>query len=247
MQVIDLFAGTGSATQAFADAGHDVFRVEMDPTFDAALHADIRYINLDDLPAADFIWASPPCTSFSVASLRYHWDATTNCRTCGAKMQINKHRDWSHPKNNCERNSPGKKLTYTPKSDTAALGLELLRQTLWIIFMIQPRWWIIENPRAIMRKMTEMEGIDRRTITHCQYGDPRRMKPTDLFGVFPRGFDARACRNGDSCHEAAPRGASTGTQGLSAKEAAMLPPMLGRELLAAMEAELRLDVQSSST
>jgi len=238
MRILDLFSGTGSATQAFADAGHEVVRIEMDERFPAEIHADVRDVDPRTLPTFDFVWASPPCTSYSVGSFRHHWHAATNCRTCLAPMYRRNGERWFHAYDpSCVRVAPGE-LTYAPKSDTGRLGQELLRSTVWIISHVQPRWWVVENPRALMRKMPELAHVERRTITHCQYGDPRRMKPTDLFGQFPAGFDARACKNGDPCHEAAPRGARTGTQGLSSKDSAMLPPLLGVELLAAMETDL---------
>ena len=237
MRILDLFSGTGSATQAFADAGHEVFRIEMDTRFPAEMHADVRDV-LNLTGPYDFIWASPPCTSFSVGSFRHHWHAATRCLTCDAPMHRSGNERWWHAyRPSCTRIRPGV-LSYEPKSDTGLLGRALLRHTLYLIDALQPRWWVVENPRALMRKMPELAHVERRTITHCQYGDPRRMKPTDLFGQFPAGFDARACKNGDPCHEAAPRGARTGTQGLSSKDSAMLPPLLGVELLAAMETDL---------
>lgn len=234
LRVLDLFSGTGSATEAFKRAGHDVFRVELDEQFPAELHADVRDVTPTDLPwpDPDFVWASPPCTSFSVGSFRHHWQAATACKTCGASMRRAPYEQWWHAYDpSCTAVRPGP-LAYEPKSDTGRLGQELLQHTLWLIGQLQPRWWLVENPRALMRKMPELAGVERHTITHCQYGDPRRMKPTDLFGVAPPGFVAKACVNGDPCHEAAPRGARTGTQGLTSKDAAMLPPDLGRELLA---------------
>ena len=40
------------------------------------------------------------------------------------------------------------------------------------------------------------------------------MKPTDLWGAI-KGWTSRPhCKNGDNCHEAAPRGSQTGTQGI---------------------------------
>jgi hypothetical protein len=233
--VVDLFSGTGSATQAFSDAGYDVFRVELDPQFPAHLHTDVRNVTARDIPRQpDFVWASPPCTSFSVGSFRHHWQATTECRTCGSTMRRAHHERWWHAYNpTCTAVRPGH-LRYEPKSATGELGRDLLRHTLRLIHELKPIWWVLENPRALMRKMPELAVYERRTITHCQYGDPRRMKPTDLFGRFPPGFQARSCKNGDPCHEAAPRGARTGTQGLSSRDAAMLPPLLGRELAAAV-------------
>jgi hypothetical protein len=82
--------------------------------------------------------------------------------------------------------------------------------------------YYIENPRAMLRKMDFMKGMDRTTVTYCSYGDTR-MKPTDIFSnnirdMFnPKGWQPKSlCFNGNKkCHhEPAPRGSKTGTQGL---------------------------------
>ena len=89
-----------------------------------------------------------------------------------------------------------------------------------------------------MRKMGALRGLERRTVTYCQYGEPR-MKPTDLWGGFPPGLEFRRCRNGDPCHEAAPRGAKTGTQGIKgAALRAEIPYRLSLEACLAAEAAL---------
>ena len=61
--------------------------------------------------------------------------------------------------------------------------------------------------------MSWMRQFDRYTITYCQYGDIR-MKPTDIWTNHPNPNFKPVCRNGDSCHQSAPRGSRTGTQGL---------------------------------
>lgn len=65
-----------------------------------------------------------------------------------------------------------------------------------------------------MRKMDFMHGLERYTVTYCQYGDDR-MKPTDIWTNHPDPRFKPMCKNGDPCHTAAPRGAKTGTQGRS--------------------------------
>ena len=69
LKVIDLCSGLGGATQAFKDRGHEVFTVDIDSFFNPDLCADIRNISPGHFPfKPDFIWASPPCTDFSLAA-----------------------------------------------------------------------------------------------------------------------------------------------------------------------------------
>ena len=80
-----------------------------------------------------------------------------------------------------------------------------------LIMALSPTWWFIENPRGGMRKMDFMSGLPRHTVTYCQYGDTR-MKPTDIWTNHPA---------------PAPRGAKTGTQGLSgSRERSIIPAAL---------------------
>ncbi len=77
---VDFFSGTGSATKAFRESNDwKVFDVELNPSndFDSDridLEKDIMDVNPEDLPnQVDFVWASPPCTAFSRASVGHHW------------------------------------------------------------------------------------------------------------------------------------------------------------------------------
>lgn len=198
MLIFDFFAGTGSATKAFEDAGHTVIKIELDEQF-VAHERNVLTLNAHELLTKygrpDFIWASPPCTAFSVASIGHHWDEHKN-----------------------------------PKSREAEIGLALVNKTITLINELNPQFgYLIENPRGMLRKQKLMT-MPRQTVTYCQYGE-RRMKPTDLFGRVPNWIPKPPCKAGDSCHDAAPRGSRTGTQGIKgAKLRSMIPLMLSQEI-----------------
>lgn len=209
MLIFDFFAGTGSSTRAFRDAGHTVITFELDPSFEATETIDILELDAISLykkyGRPDFIWASPPCTAFSVASIGHHWN-----------------------------------LDGTPKTEEASFNQTLVWKTRTLISGLNPRLgYLIENPRGMLRKLPPVQGLYRYGVTYCQYGDSR-MKPTDLWGTVPGWTPREMCKNGGDCHESAPRGSRTGTQGLkNAAIRSMVPYELGSEILAALEKEER--------
>ena len=126
----------------------------------------------------------------------------------------------------------GKNWNYnnTPKTDSARLAEELVKHTLRLINELQPKWWFIENPRGKLRKMPYMQDFIRHTVTYCQYGDTR-MKPTDIWTNADWWTPRPMCKNGDTCHVAAPRGSRTGTQGIKGyKDRSRIPSDLFIEL-----------------
>jgi hypothetical protein len=125
-----------------------------------------------------------------------------------------------------------------PKTEKAAKHETLVKHTLELVEKLNPTYYVIENPRAKLRKMDFMPSVTAE-VTWCQYEGASVMKPTDLFGELPQEFDARNCSNGDDCHDAAPRGSDTGTQGKgSSAERAKIPTGLATELMTATTAAL---------
>lgn len=209
MNILELFAGTASFSNAASD--HTTFTTDFDEQFDTDYTVDIMRFDTAKVPfEPDVIWASPPCETFSVASIGHHW-------TGGSKA-------------------------YIPKTTQAVDGLARVQKTLDIIKELKPQYWYIENPRGVLRKLIP-KMLDKtlgnmwvcRTVTYCQYGDTR-MKPTDIWTNNLNWQPLPMCKNGMPCHIAAPRGSSTGTQGIKTyKDRSRVPEDLCREIVLSTE------------
>lgn len=148
MKVLELFAGTRSIGRAFEAKGHNVFSVEWNKDFDDIdLYIDISNLTaekiLSEFGKPDVIWASPDCSTFSIAGISHH-----------------------RRKNNITGN-------LDPVSDYAKFCDNVDRHVLQLIKELNPKFYFIENPRGGMRKMDFMQGLPRYTVTYCQYGDTR--------------------------------------------------------------------------
>jgi hypothetical protein len=122
----------------------------------------------------------------------------------------------------------------TPKTDSARRSVELVQHTVRLIKELQPTWWFIENPRGKLRKLDLIDAPFMHTVTYCQYGDTR-MKPTDIWTNAHWWTPRPVCKNGMPCHVAAPRGSSTGTQGIKGyKDRSRIPAALFEEILSQM-------------
>lgn len=197
--VVDLFCGEKSIAKAFAARGHTVFTVDWDKRFNPDLAADIGTLTAQDIidlcgGVPDVIWASPDCTTFSIAAISHH-------RIKGEDGLL-------YPKSE-----------YAKKCDEVDANMmrliEELKPKVWCVE--NPRCGMRKS--TFMQKYNKY----RHTVTYCQYGDTR-MKPTDIWTNHPDPQFKPMCKNGDPCHVSAPRGARTGTQGLKgSKERSVIP------------------------
>ncbi len=200
MKVLELFSGTGVLSEAFRAAGHEAMTVDWDAAHRPDLRCDIGSLRADEVLSA---FGRPDVV----------W-ASPDCTTYSV-MCISRHRDGTRP-----------------KSEYAALCDRVNEHVCDLIRELKPKAWFVENPRGMLRKMPfvlklmEDTGGRRHTVTYCQYGE-RRQKPTDIFTNHPDPRFRPPCRRGDPCHDAAPRGSRTGTQGIQGKrDRARLPRLL---------------------
>lgn len=216
MKVLDLFCGTKSIANAFEKRGHEVFTVDWNADFEPTLCADIGKLTAEQIidfcgGKPDVIWASPDCTTFSVVAIGRHRKKIEN----GLLI---------------------------PKSEYAKKCDEIDAHVIDLIKELQPACWFIENPRGGMRKAAFMQEINhlRHTVTYCQYGD-KRMKPTDIWTNVENPNFKPPCKNGDTCHVAAPRGSVTGTMGIKgARDRSKIPEALCEHIVAICEKQNNL-------
>ena len=202
MKILELFCGEKSISNAFSKHGHEVYTVDWDEQFQPSLCADVGRLTASDIidlcgGKPDVIWASPDCTTFSVAAISRHRTRAKN----GVLL---------------------------PVSDYAKRCDEIDAHVVDLIRELNPKFWFIENPRGGMRKAQFMQPLNRyrNTVTYCQYGDTR-MKPTDIWTNIENPNFKPPCKNGDTCHVAAPRGSMTGTQGIrGSRDRSVIPQAL---------------------
>lgn len=138
MNILELFAGSRSIGNV---AGHnEVFSTDIEQFGGIDYVVDILEFDSTKVPfIPDMIWASPPCTGFSVAVIG---------------------RNWNHDN--------------TPKTDSARLGMKLVKKTIEIINYYKEKnpnlIWFMENPRGKLRKLPFMiETVEKMGggKTHC--------------------------------------------------------------------------------
>lgn len=149
LKVLELFAGTRCVSRAFEEKGHKTFSVEWNKDFeDIDLYEDVNNLTAESIiklcnGTPDIIWASPDCTTYSLAAISHH----RNKNILTGELE--------------------------PKSDYAKFCDKTNKHLIELIKELKPKYYFIENPRACLRKMSFMKGLPRYTVTYCQYGDFR--------------------------------------------------------------------------
>jgi hypothetical protein len=220
MRVLELYAGLKGWSQPFADRGHDVVTLDYLPHFDCDITIDILEWDYRDFERPDIILASPPCEKFSTMGFQYGWFRQIRTRY---------------------------EVETEPVTAEARHALSLVAKAVEIIDYFDPEFWVIENPKALLRKLAAIPAAPT-SVWYCHYGE-ERAKPTDLWRggnwrtlrLEPPCHNQRAGHPPDCCcrdHNPAPRGSRTGTQGMDRELSAKIPYPLAESVCLAAERDL---------
>lgn len=215
MKVLELFAGSRSFSKVATEMGMETFTTDYKAFDKIDYVVDILDFDINKIPfRPDIIWASPPCTYFSVASIGHHWNKDHTPKTEQAKLGVKivqKTLDiinFLKPDFYFIENPRGKlrKLDVVKKIPRTTVcycqyGDDRLKPTdIWSNFILE------EHPLLSLDNMEQ--GWKPRPM--CNYRQ----------------------KNCICHHEKAPRGSKTGTQGLKGNyERSIVPYELCKEIL----------------
>jgi len=152
---VELFSGSGHLAHEAQQRGYKTVTVDFQEKLKPDIAIDIHNLRRNMLPGnVDVVWASVPCTVYSILSIQHHWEKV---------------------------NLGYRQYYYLPKSNSALEALRILNKTISLIKQMKPLFWFIENPRGALRHLPHMKFAPfRKTVSYADYGF-QYYKPTDIF------------------------------------------------------------------
>lgn len=211
MNVLELFAGSRSIGNVCDELEHNVFSSDINAFDKIDYVTDINTFDVLKVPfIPDFIWASPPCTYFSVASIGKHWN-----------------------KNHTPKSDNALKGVQYVKSTLKIINYFLKINPNLVWYMENPRGKLrkLEIVKGLPRTtIWYCKYGDFRA-------KPTDIWSNNIYNPMfkPNGWKPKEeCFNGnkDCHHEAAPRGSRTGTQGVKGNyNRSKIPYLLCKEII----------------
>ena len=89
MNVLELFAGSRSIGKVAEEHGHKVYSSDIEDFGSIDYVVDVLNFDISKVPfIPDMIWASPPCTSFSVSAIGRHWNHNNTPKSEAAVLGV---------------------------------------------------------------------------------------------------------------------------------------------------------------
>ena len=204
MKVLELFAGSRSIGKVADELGYEVFSVDINNFEGIDLVKDIEFLTKDDIPfIPDVIWASPPCTTYSIAAIGHH-------------------RDMGKPK-----------TEFAAKSDRLILNtLKLIKEFDCKYFIENPRGYLrkMDFMKGIPKTTVWYCTYGDMRAKPTDIWSNHIYSLFNVNGWKPRAICFNG--NTNCHHQPAPRGSRTGTQGLKNNfERSIVPYELCKEIL----------------
>ena len=165
--LLELFKGTGSVGKVAKRNDFNIVSLDLEKKYKPSILTDILnwdyetfYKTTGFIP--NFIWASPPCNTFS--PLAYPLK---------------------------ERN-PKTATPYSERAKIGTKVLYKTLEIIQYFLSINPNLlFVIENPKGMMRNDKYMKKLNRETTLYSLYGDIKN-KPTDFWNNFPDGLNLKS-------------------------------------------------------
>ncbi len=204
MKVLELFAGSRSIGKVAEELGYEVLSVDINNFEGIDLVKDIEFLTKDDIPfIPDVIWASPPCTTYSIAAISHH-------------------RDMGKPK-----------TEFAAKSDRLILNtLKLIKEYNCKYFIENPRGYLrkMDFMKGIPKTTVWYCTYGDMRAKPTDIWSNHIYSLFNVNGWKPRAICFNG--NTNCHHQPAPRGSRTGTQGLKNNyERSKVPYELCKEIL----------------
>lgn len=207
MKVLELFAGSRSIGKAAEALGYTVFSSDLKDFEGIDYAVDILEFDTNKVPfTPDIVWASPPCTTYSIAAISHH-------RPHNKPLS-----DFAKKSDKIVKKTLGIIKKLKPKAWYIENPRGLLRKQKFMSGLPRVTVWYCKygDTRA---KPTDIWSNNLRSLHNPDGWQPR-----------PECFNG----NKNCHHQAAPRGSKTGTQGLKGNyNRSKIPEQLCLEILKA--------------
>ena len=207
MKVLELFAGSRSIGKAAETLGYSIFSSDLNDFEGIDYAVDILEFDTKKVPfTPDIVWASPPCTTYSIAAISHH-------RPHNKPLS-----DFAKKSDKIVKKTLGIIKKLKPKAWYIENPRGLLRKQKFMSGLPRATVWYCKygDTRA---KPTDIWSNNLRSLLNPDGWQPR-----------PECFNG----NKNCHHQAAPRGSKTGTQGLKGNyNRSKIPEQLCLEILKA--------------